>query len=291
MADMHFTLKEFPKASVSLRSDYSRAVEYTDGEVKIKSITLNGEALTPDEKKNVDIDIDVEKVVNQSYLSGSGAPTETTKADFVGQMYSDTENNKLYQCTGITEAEDGANTYAWIKVIRNNDRANENFKAGIVEVDDTYGISYTAAIMNGVRHEGILRTYSASHSDIDKKTHHYRPIVPSNLDYAVMSVCRNVIGKFTVTPMVSGVTAKFMFDLIYPFDFDGYKIFVNDTETSDGIIKKGSGFVTAPAIFDGDNVKVYFYSGKTAVFYAGVKKLSEIAHAKNGSIKYGVLCT
>lgn len=101
---------------------------------------------------------------------------------------------------------------------------------------------------------------------------------------------QSVIGKFTVTPVISGVTAKFMFDLIYPFDYDGYKVFVKDAETSDGIIAKGKGFVTAPAIFDGSDVKVHFYSGKTAVFSATVKKLSEISHAKNGGIKYGVLC-
>lgn len=187
MNNLGFTLKDTTNLKFSGATDYEKAKKYTDEEIKIKSVSVNGEKVEPDNNKNVDIDGNT--IVSESYLKGNGAPTISTVADFVGQMYLDNTNTKLYQCTSITTSEtDGTKTYSWIKVIRDNDRANDSWKAGIVEVDNVYGISYTTAIVSGKRHDGILRTYLASRSDIDKKTDNYRPIVPSNLDYAVRSV-------------------------------------------------------------------------------------------------------
>lgn len=187
MNNFGFTLKDTTNLKFSGATDYEKAKKYTDEEIKIKSVSINGENIEPDNSKNVDIDGNT--IVSESYLKGNGAPTTSTQADFVGQMYLDNTNTKLYQCTSITTSEaDGAKSYSWIKVIRDNDRANDSWKAGIVEVDNVYGISYTTAIVSGKRHDGILRTYLASRSDIDKKTDNYKPIVPSNLDYAVRSV-------------------------------------------------------------------------------------------------------
>lgn len=51
-----------------------------------------------------------------------------------------------------------------------------NSRAGIVKASNSYGVAMSAA---------DLQVYKASTTDIASKTHNYRPIVPSNLDYAV----------------------------------------------------------------------------------------------------------
>lgn len=186
MNDLGFSLLQNGTMGFSSATDFDRAKNYTDKEITIKSISANGSAIVPDENKNIDIDI--KGVIKQSYLSGTGAPTTSTAAEFVGQLYSDTQNIKLYQCTGITEAEGGTKTYEWIKVIRENDRIENGFVPGIAEVDNIFGLSTTTAIVSGKRHEGILCIYKASNAKIDNKSDLYSPIVPANLDYAVRSV-------------------------------------------------------------------------------------------------------
>lgn len=181
MSDLGFSLLQNGTMGFSSATDFDRAKNYTDKEITIKSISANGSAIAPDENKNVDIDI--KSVVKQSYLFGTGAPTTSTAAEFVGQLYSDTQNIKLYQCTGITEAEDGTKTYEWIKVIRENDYPTTDFAAlpGVVRVaQGVYGLYVTT--------RGVLYINKASNSDINKKTNEYLPIVPANLDYAVRSV-------------------------------------------------------------------------------------------------------
>lgn len=181
MSDLGFSLLQNGTMGFSSATDFDRAKNYTDKEITIKSISANGSAIVPDENKNVDIDI--KSVIKQSYLSGTGAPTTSTAAEFVGQLYSDTQNIKLYQCTGITEAEDGTKTYEWIKVIRENDYPTTDFAAlpGVVRVSQgVYGLNVST--------RGVLIINKASNSDINKKTNEYLPIVPANLGYAVRSV-------------------------------------------------------------------------------------------------------
>lgn len=181
MSDLGFSLLQNGTMGFSSATDFDRAKNYTDKEITIKSISANGSAILPDENKNVDIDI--KSVVKQSYLFGAGAPTTSTAAEFVGQLYSDTQNIKLYQCTGITESDDGTKTYEWIKVIRENDYPTTDFAAlpGVVRVSQgVYGFYVTT--------RGVLYINKASNSDINKKTNEYLPIVPANLDYAVRSV-------------------------------------------------------------------------------------------------------
>ena len=151
----------------------------------IKSISANGSAIMPDENKNVDIDI--KSVVKQSYLFGTGAPTTSTAAEFVGQLYSDTQNIKLYQCTGITEAEDGTKTYEWIKVIRDNNYATYK-QAGVVSIDAAFGTGVGSQSVGGTVYQGVLQIIRATDLEIDQKSQGYKPIVPANLDYAVRSV-------------------------------------------------------------------------------------------------------
>ena len=63
----------------------------------------------------VDLDIDNLKGI-ATVLVGSGAPTTSTVADTIGQLYMDTTNNKTYQCTVITEdtsTTPSTVTYTW----------------------------------------------------------------------------------------------------------------------------------------------------------------------------------
>lgn len=133
-------------------------------------------------------DIDGNTIVSESYLKGNGAPTETTVADFVGQMYLDNTNTKLYQCTSITTSEtDGTKSYEWIKVIRDNDYAAYR-QAGVVSTNAAFGTSAGSYSAGGTVYQGALQIIRATNVEIDQKSHDYKPIVPSNLDYAVRSV-------------------------------------------------------------------------------------------------------
>ena len=63
--------------------------------------------------------------------------------------------------------------------IKNTDYATDTI-GGIVKVNTSYGIT--------MRSNNVLGISAASSTLIDAKTNQYRPIVPSNLDYAVKSV-------------------------------------------------------------------------------------------------------
>ncbi len=140
-------------------------------------------------------DIDGNTIVSESYLKGNGAPTETTVADFVGQMYLDNTNTKLYQCTSITTSEtDGTKSYEWIKVIRGNDYASTfsssdtQSKCGIVCAGGSeYGITIGLLDSDDKKYPSLTIS-SAQPEDIHERTSQYKPITPFVLDYAVRSV-------------------------------------------------------------------------------------------------------
>lgn len=186
MNNWGFTLKDTTNLKFSSATDYEKAKKYTDKEIKIKSVSVNGEKVEPDNNKNVDIDGNT--IVSESYLKGNGAPTSSTQADFVGQMYLDTANTKLYQCVSITTNEaDGTKSYEWIKVIRENDYAYNN-QIGAVRTNATFGINTSSYSIGNTVYHSALVIARAPNSIIDEKANVYMPIVPANLDYAVRSV-------------------------------------------------------------------------------------------------------
>ena len=67
--------------------------------------------------------------------------------------------------------------------VKNTDYAT-NTTAGTVKVSESHGVEMSEG--------GFLRVKKASPTDIDDKTDSCRPIVPSNLEYAVKSVTNNV---------------------------------------------------------------------------------------------------
>ena len=188
MDEFNFSLLDDKKQAFSAATDFDRAKKYTDSEITIKSVSANGKKILPDGDKNVDIDGNT--IVSESYLKGNGAPTETTVADFVGQMYLDNTNTKLYQCTSITTSEtDSTKSYEWIKVIRGNDyatRDTEGNSPGIVTSKMEYGTDFV--YMTAGEKYSIMAISMATFYDINDRESRYKPIVPHTLDYAVRSV-------------------------------------------------------------------------------------------------------
>ena len=196
MNNLGFTLKDTTNLKFSGATDYEKAKKYTDEEIKIKSVSVNGEKVEPDNNKNVDIDGNT--IVSESYLKGNGAPTTSTVADFVGQMYLDTSNTKSYQCTSITTSEtDGTKSYTWKQILRFDDQANSTNKTfgAVTVVGENYGVRCSGRqTTDGDYHYSLLSTAPAANSDIDMRNQGlytnviYKPITSRSLDYAVRSV-------------------------------------------------------------------------------------------------------
>lgn len=185
---------DFNSAFDGIATDISNKANTADiPSVPIKSISVNDNGILPDSNGNVDIDGNA--IVSESYLKGNGAPTSSTQADFVGQMYLDTANTKLYQCVSITTNEtDGTKSYSWIKVIRGNDHAPikglfdwATEGPGVVMAAPEYGTSMISMHSAGKRYP-LMSISAAENEEIDARKQSYKPIVPSNLDYAVRSV-------------------------------------------------------------------------------------------------------
>lgn len=178
---------DFNNAFDGIATDISNKADTADiPSVPIKSISVNDNGILPDSNGNVDIDGNT--IVSESYLKGNGAPTTSTQADFVGQMYLDNTNTKLYQCVSITTNEtDGTKSYEWIKVIRENDHAIYG-NLGVVRTNSIYGVKTIQYYINGVAYPSCLAIEPATKSDINAKADLWKPIVPSTLDYAVRSV-------------------------------------------------------------------------------------------------------
>ena len=110
-------------------SNWSLARRNGSGNIRVASTPTNSNDATS--KGYVDNKI--------TSLTGSSAPTTSTEASFVGQIYLDTINNNTYQCTAIT-TEDNITTYTWVKIIRDTDYATTQ-KAGVVKLISDRGLS------------------------------------------------------------------------------------------------------------------------------------------------------
>lgn len=119
---------------------------------------------------------------------------------YIKQMWIDEEETKRQPDYWIAEVLEEPNELGYYyeisdlgvehpdltNVVKNTDYANSQV-GGVVKVSSIYGVSTS---------NNILRTILATNTEIDDKTNQYKPIVPSNLDYAVKSV---VGGHITLT--------------------------------------------------------------------------------------------
>ena len=104
---------------------------------------------------------------------GTSAPTEDTKALYVGELYYDTTNNKMYMCFGIDTTN---KKYTWTQIIRETDYAGNSIK-GVVDVRSAFGMS--------VDQYGRIYNVLADEATISGKTDIYKAITANKIDYAV----------------------------------------------------------------------------------------------------------
>lgn len=135
--------------------------------------------------------------MSTNYLVGTAAPTTSTVAPFVGALYVDTTNGNTYQCTVITTGD--APTYTWVRLIRETNYATSSH-GGVVKTSDSFGFR--------VNNNGVGYLEKATNATIDAKTDSYHPIVPSNLDYAVNSVEKDLTTATSTSGTVSLLSNK-----------------------------------------------------------------------------------
>ena len=91
------------------------------------------------------------------------------------------------------------------------------------------------------------------------------------------------VGSWAVTSFISGISAAFSVELDFPVVYDNWRIYVEGNDLS-GAIAKGENFVTAPVIFDNEDIVVSFERNDETVLSTRLVKLNEV-----GKIKYGKL--
>lgn len=91
------------------------------------------------------------------------------------------------------------------------------------------------------------------------------------------------VGSFAVTPYIDGISAAFSVELDFPVIYDTWRIYVEGNDLG-GAIAKGEPFVTAPVIFDNEDIVVELERKNSVVMSVRLVKLNEV-----GKIKYGKL--
>lgn len=92
------------------------------------------------------------------------------------------------------------------------------------------------------------------------------------------------IGSYAVTPYISGVSGAFSVELDFPIQHDSVRIWTDGTDIS-GSVAKGEAFVTAPVIFDSDDVSVTFEREGTVVLTAKLVKVREVGGVVLGKLR------
>lgn len=197
-------------------------------------------------------------------VTGTTAPTEATKALYVGQIYIDTTNNKSYQCTAIDTTN---NKYTWTQIIRATDYAGNSVK-GVVDVRRAFGLD--------IDKYARIQVSKATNDEITAKTSDYHPIVPSSVDFAVKT------GLTTNTiELTDEEKAKAKEWLGIDADYD--VIISNQTEFEDFYTSLDDGTCTAESVlFVGNGGSAYFIreDGKGLRIPTSLKTISGKNNAK-----------
>ena len=114
--------------------------------------------------------------LSKAYLTGSSAPTTSTTASFVGQIYIDTAHDKTYQCVAIT-TENSTTTYTWVQLIRVTDKANTS-NYGVVKIAQGRGLDFLS--------DGGMFVDVAGEVQITNRTIG-RPLSTERINFAVLS--------------------------------------------------------------------------------------------------------
>lgn len=169
---------------------------YSTGELYTRKAS-NTEINNKKSEFAVIVPVNFDYAMSTNYLVGTASPTTSTVAPFVGALYIDTTNGNTYQCTVITTGD--TPTYTWERLIRETNYAT-SVKGGTVKVTNENGL-----YMGNMGNIGVLK---ATNEEISARTNSYKPIVPSNLDYAVNSVEKDLTTATSTSGTVSLLSNK-----------------------------------------------------------------------------------
>ena len=181
-------LKDYVDTNSKSPWDTQNELLFSTGAVHIRNIYASGSAT------NADISISMNSNSNQIFIK----PNEISISNLNEGFSVELDTNGITTDDWIGETSDNITwdrlfttikNFKNIKItdyVKNTDYATVD-KAGVVKGSSTYGI--------GVNSEtGIAFIGKASESDISKKSSNYKPIVPTNLDYAVkVGIATNTI--------------------------------------------------------------------------------------------------
>lgn len=145
--NIYIVTTDVPDLWVSSIESTSSTYTYTTDSAFTSALATNGYVqvgyykLSALETQKVDLTNYYNKTETNTLLTaktGSSAPTTSTTADYVGQIYLDTTNNKTYQCIDIT-----GSTYTWVELVRADQLTNYTPKSAFSydSVTDTLTIT------------------------------------------------------------------------------------------------------------------------------------------------------
>ena len=95
-------------------------------------------------------------------------------------------------------------------------------------------------------------------------------------------------GYWCSTDLIDGTGAKLDFDLVYPLDVDGYKVYINDNAISD-ILNLSDEFISAPSLFENDiNMTIKLYKQNESSFDE-ILILYIVPTFKNNNLTCGIM--
>ncbi len=83
------------------------------------------------------------------------------------------------------------------------------------------------------------------------------------------------VGSYALTPYINGVSVAFSVNLDYPVQYDGFRIWANGVDVS-GKIPKDNEFITAPIIFEAEDILVTLEREDTVVLALKMSELRSV---------------
>ena len=165
-------------------------------------------------------------------LTGSTNPDSATTANFVGQLYINTEDNTTFQCINIAKQDSSDSEYTWTKLIKDTDYATVDNNGGIVKLKDEFGIRHAS--------DGYIYTVPAYDTDVENQTSvNYRTLQPRHISKIIKVGLTNNNLEWSDTEKE---TARNLIDVDAAIKTDGITITKDDT-----------GVLHAVGITDGTN--------------------------------------
>ena len=96
---------------------------------------------------------------------------------------------------------------------------------------------------------------------------------------------KNVFGTCFISDFVSGLTVGMVISLKFPLAFKYWSVWLGNTLLTKSALSEADTFITAPTIFDNDNISVKLHTDKYNVV-TSVKLLHRTDVASWGTLQY-----